>query len=235
MENFNNLNGVFESIGEDIKKIFLLYGLCCKLTGVSAFRNQHITIDRLYSEFMENLTLKFPEITPSEFKDLYNQIKMFLDNNNIDIIENLWRNEEEIIFNRYKELISKFIINNIKRLNKDQRVALYAFLRANFDAYSLSDDWLNSFKDKLNIFGQIMSIEQDFRDLLIKIGILYKGTWISAKGNDNGISYRFPYYYNILRDDFLKILTICPFCEKKVSPRADKCPKCGDSLVNFIF
>ncbi len=111
MEQIEKFKGVFEEVNQDIKKIFLLYGLCCKKTGVTAFRDGYVNIDRFYNEFQENLILKFPEITQSEFKELYDEIMKILNNNNINLIEDLWQNTEQGIFEQYKALISNFVLN----------------------------------------------------------------------------------------------------------------------------
>ncbi len=69
---------------------------------MTAFRDGYVNIDRFYNEFQENLILKYPEVTQSEFKELYDGITKILNNNDINLTEDLWQNAEQSIFEQYK-------------------------------------------------------------------------------------------------------------------------------------
>lgn len=191
---------LFNEIGRDIKKILLLYRIACK-TSNKAFLDDDI----IKYDCQLDLNLKFPEIK-EDFENLWKEVNIKIKKYNLSIKENFWGNEQELIYNHYKQEIKDFIINKVKNLDEEQKIILYLYLK-NSPEYS-SDlrltSWNEDFKKELNSFIDIDEISMDYFDLLISLGLIYKGIYIDSKGANMGMNYCYSSFFKTIKPLIIK-------------------------------
>lgn len=189
---------VFKKIGRDIKKILLLYSITAKYTGTTAVEKNYFGENTLYPDCENNLKYLFPELKSWDFRDLWSEVTSILKDKGIDYLWEMRKIEQELIYEYYKEEIDEFILNRVNKLNFDSKLFLREFLRTCPEsAYQLdSDPWQSEFWEMLD---HLSDIRNNYKDLLVKLGLLYPSTWISAKNNKLGISYSFPNYLELIK------------------------------------
>lgn len=192
------LSKVFKKIGRDIKKILLLYSITAKYTGTTAVEKNYFVENTLYTDCENNLKYLFPELKSWDFRDLWSKVTSILKDKGIDYLWAMREIEQELIYEYYKEEIDEFILNRVNKLNIDSKLFLREFLRTCPEsAYQLdSDPWQSEFWEMLD---HSLDIRNNYKDLLVKLGLLYTSTWISAKNNYIGISYSFPNYLELIK------------------------------------
>ena len=238
MEDFEKtqrIEDLLKGLENDLRKIFLLYGFTTRITGITAVRDNYYSINNLQLDSKSNLLFKFPDLSENEFRDLWEAIIVLLKDNEIDMFEDMDYNIARKIYATYKKEINNFILNKIKKLSKGKKLALYLFLKNVPVSYEITESWIESFNKNLKLFAMLDNVQYDIREFLTELGLYYKGIWITAKGKDKGIEYHYPEYFENNKSIFLNYLEKCPYCGNRVSPRANKCPKCGDPLNDFIL
>lgn len=192
------LSKVFKKIGRDIKKILLLYSITAKYTGTTAVEKNYFVENTLYTDCENNLKYLFPELKSWDFRDLWSKVTSILKDKGIDYLWAMREIEQELIYEYYKEEIDEFILNRVNKLNIDSKLFLREFLRTCPEsAYQLDcDPWQSEFWEMLD---HSLDIRNNYKDLLVKLGLLYTSTWISAKNNYIGISYSFPNYLELIK------------------------------------
>ncbi|GAH04893.1 unnamed protein product, partial [marine sediment metagenome] len=132
MEDFEKtqrIEDLLKGLENDLRKIFLLYGFTTRITEITAVRDNYYSINNLQLDSKSNLLFKFLDLSENESRDLWEAIIVLLKDNEIDMFEDMDYNIARKIYATYKKEINNFILNKIKKLSKDKKLALYLFLK----------------------------------------------------------------------------------------------------------
>lgn len=140
-----------------------------------------------------------------DFKDLWRVVTSILKDKGIDYLLAMRKVEQELIYEYYKKEIDEFILNQVNKLNIDSKIFLREFLRTCPESASEidSDPWQSEFWEML---GHLPDIRNNYKNLLLELGLLFANTWISAQDNYVGISYSFPNYLEFIKDTLINEL-----------------------------
>jgi len=200
------LLNVFKQLGRDIKKILLLFSISSKQTAESTVGKNHFSNGILYNDCERNLKIIFPELKSWDFRDLWKEVTTILNSEGIDYLLNMRKLEQEIIYEYYEKEVSNFILNKVKNLKDNYKFFLIKFLETCPEyAYELDiDPWQSEFWDMMSSYPKMVMSQEEYKEFLISLALLFSSTWITNKGKNNGINYLYPKYFDSIKDPHKK-------------------------------
>ncbi|MHA1285127.1 MAG: hypothetical protein ACTSQP_21725 [Promethearchaeota archaeon] len=204
---------LFNENFSSIQKTFLYYDIAHIPSPRTSVEKGYYDLNALKLDCKQNFELRFPKIKEKKFEKLFNEIINKLSENNIDYLRNFNLENAKLIYKLNEDQILDFIKSRIKKLNSDDRNLLLDFLN-NFTGSILEDSKLSDFKNC---------------DLIVFLGLLFKGTYYETKEGDIDISksYYFPVYYSDIRK---KIISFIEENYKKSSSKPKQVYKFEKSL-----
>ena len=131
------------------------------------------------------------------------------------------------LYDFFKKKIKNFVMEEIDKLEKNEKFALHLFLKISPELVSITELWENKYEKHCKRFFKEIKIDQDkIIKILIRVGLLLKRSWNSTENKFD--DYHYPEYFDELKEILLDNLGKCLYCGAKISPRANICPKCGD-------
>lgn len=202
------LQDIFETHEFNLYQIFLIYEFACKETGITAILNKHYTIQSLYNDCMANMILMFPELERNDaFDELWKNTLTIFEDSNFPVLYEIGKQEQKAIYNHYKQQIDEYIRDKVKKLDKNHKFLLYAFLIDHPEnGYELDDRWKLNFEHLIEPIVNVREIHLDLRNFLINLGIAHKGYSISSSGKTSGIDYSYPYYFKEICEVLIDII-----------------------------
>lgn len=172
-----------------------LYLLAHKITGSTAISNGYFPENLMWRDLKSNLRVRYPELSESQFEEIKKEIKYIMEEKaENNLLELNWPREAEETYNNLKDGLNEQILQRIKNLDDKSKKALLVFLEFQPEHAGYLKGEYGDYLDKFNTLYQLYFSEKpeiSLPDLLLKVGLVVEGTWITAKGNDNGTDYEF--------------------------------------------
>ena len=194
-----------QELGKEYKLIYISLIASHMITGITAINRKYYTLNNFYGDVIDNFSLKYPGLSESEVKDLWTEFLNTMKKSGKTDLLDLFASRYifyKTITSCHKDSILEDIRKSISTLNDTQKKAIAFYFNAD-----RSDDFNKNLKEKMNI-----DFNEDIQELITSTGLMYKSTWISAKGNNLGSSFHemsFMYFVKDIKqqweffDDFL--------------------------------
>ncbi|MHA1338232.1 MAG: hypothetical protein ACTSPW_21255 [Promethearchaeota archaeon] len=183
---------LFNENFSSIQKTFLYYDIAHIPSPKTSVDKGFYDLNALKLDCKQNFRLRFPKIKEKKFEKLFNEIINKLSENNIDYLKNFDSENAKLIYKLNEDQIIDFIKSRIKKLDYNDRKLLLDFLNK-FTGSILEDSKLSDFKKC---------------DLIVSLGLLFKGTYYETKEGDiiTSKSYYFPVYYSDIRKKIINFI-----------------------------
>lgn len=161
-----------------------------------------------WSDVKSNIMNQY-EIDEEKFEDLKKKLIELIEKRAKVTFEEFYG--KDIINEKCKNDIINQIKNTVENLDDSSKRALYVFLMIPFDwIYEnfLPEEkikWIGKFKAYYNfLFNQ--TFKKDVITLLLKTGLVFRETWITWKGKNNGLVYKVVDFFKEIKPQLMNIL-----------------------------
>ena len=233
-----------EKLGKDIKLVFIALEVTNLSSPPTSLKRGIYGEDDFMKDLIIYLPQKFPGLKEKKIKALWKKFKKLIhDDANCNIFREFpdyWYK----VYRKHYSLIIDEIQDNIKHLNKQEKLGLFLFLKnKNLFRTNFTREELNSTLAKK--FSEVSEpILNNFGEILVRTGLVFESSYIDTQQEPTGIKYQIANYLKeldqILISEFRKDQTISDYIKKldlnqSKEMREKHCPLCGALIpINTI-
>jgi hypothetical protein len=228
------LKEIVEEARKDFRLLEMLYLATAKTTGSTAIQKGYYSETIMWNDVKFNMKIRYKELSEEEFSSLKEKLILLTKDRGINL---LFLSDEKKLLEYSSDIFKEKIKERVNSLDEESKRAFYIFLLLRSEGILLPYFWyeISNWEKKIETAYKMSfneSIQLDPIELLIKIGILSRSTWITSKRGDIRQEYaEIPVFEEMIEDLKTSI-------EKELKihiPRIDEfVKKYNDNLVELM-